>query len=132
MLEIGDSMFMCISALVGIALYLITVFSWRMPTILKMIAEFQEIIEKGEQKRKKWNFPSIQLLKYFIESNDSVATANYRKLNARIEWASEWYYFLLVKLSSLGCMIPPLFLTIVNYIIFDMGDESYFLPLPMV
>lgn len=67
----------------------------------------------------------------FLESNDPVAVANYTKLNEKIEWASGWYYFLLVKFSSLGCMIPAVFLTIVNYTIYDMGDESYFLPLPI-
>lgn len=71
------------------------------------------------------------LLKTSLESNDPVATANYRKLNEKIEWASECYYFLLVKFSTLGCMIPASCLTILNYAIFNMGDDSYFLPLPI-
>lgn len=61
----------------------------------------------------------------FLESNDPVAMADYTKLNEKIESASGWYYFLLVKFSSLGCMIPAVVLTIVNYTIYDMGDESY-------
>lgn len=46
MLEIGDSFFMCISNIVGIALLLITI--WKMPITLRMITEFQEIIEKSK------------------------------------------------------------------------------------
>lgn len=44
--EYEYSFFMSISAIVGIALFLITI--WKMPIISNLIAEFQEIIEKSE------------------------------------------------------------------------------------
>lgn len=67
-----------------------------------------------------------------IESHDPVTTANYRKLNQKIEQASELYYFVLVTFATLGCIIPALLLTAINYAVFDLTDESYFLPLPIL
>lgn len=51
MLDIGDSVFMCISAIVGIALVLVTI--WKMPIVSRIIAQFQEIIEKSKNKSNK-------------------------------------------------------------------------------
>lgn len=66
------------------------------------------------------------------DSNDPIAKRNYRKSNDIVELFSEMYYFLLVKISVPGIVLPPLVLTIVNYYVYDMGNESYFLPFPFL
>lgn len=49
----------------------------------------------------------------------------YNNLNRTIENLSEIFYFALVKVSFLGITLPPLFTGLVNYFIYDFGDESF-------
>lgn len=67
-----------------------------------------------------------------LESDDPILKTNYQKLNEIIELVSEIYYFLLLKISIPGVILPPLFVTIVNYYVYDLGNESYFLPFPFL
>lgn len=61
-----------------------------------------------------------------------VSQKMYVKLNEHIEYGSEILYLIMVKISAPGCVVPHLLLTIVNYFIFDLDDESYVLPFPVM
>lgn len=38
----------------------------------------------------------------------------------------------MAKLSAVGTIAPALLLTVVNYFVYDLGDDSYFLPFPVM
>lgn len=48
----------------------------------------------------------------------------YDELNAKIERLCKWLYIALVRVALAGTMLPPLLITLVNYYIYDLGDES--------
>lgn len=41
-------------------------------------------------------------------------------------------YFIMAKMSVVGTVLPALMLTLVNYFVYDLRDESYFLPFPVM
>lgn len=61
-----------------------------------------------------------------------MSTILYSELNEKIESASEWSLFILVKFVFAGTVLPLLYVFAVNYYIYDMGDGSFFLPWPML
>lgn len=65
-----------------------------------------------------------------LESDNPVMKMNFQNLNEVIEQVSEIYYFLLVKLSIPGVLVPPLVVTAINYYVYD--SNSYFLPFPFL
>lgn len=71
---------------------------------------------------------------YFLilESINPVSHAAYVKLNAKIEFLSEIMYLLTVRLSMPGTSLPALLITLVNYFINDLGEESFYLPFLVV
>lgn len=56
----------------------------------------------------------------------------YVKTTERIERMFRSLDIFLVKLSFVGVLIPPLLNTAVNYFVYDMGDESFLMPRPMM
>lgn len=60
------------------------------------------------------------------------STAVYIKLNGNIEWTCQLLEITIVKLTSAGVLIPPLLITAVNYFIYDLKDESYYLVCPVM
>lgn len=64
-------------------------------------------------------------------SNKCSATL-YTQTNQDIEKVCEIIYLIMTKLSVAGTILPPLLLTAVNYFVYDLHDESYFLPFPVM
>lgn len=58
--------------------------------------------------------------------------AVYHKLNAKIEKVSEIYYFIVMKLAVPGALLSALILTTASYFSFHLGNESYYLPYPLL
>lgn len=58
-----------------------------------------------------------------IEQDDGLQTL-YNGLNGKIERMCKWLYIAMIKVSIAGTMLPPLLITLVNYYIYDLGDES--------
>lgn len=56
----------------------------------------------------------------------------YVKVNEKIERGSKIIYCILPEISFAGVVIPPLLITSVNYFIYDLKDESYLLPFPVM
>lgn len=56
----------------------------------------------------------------------------YYELIVNIERMSELTYIVLVKVSIVGIFQPYLIITIVNYFILDMENESFYLPYPVM
>lgn len=54
------------------------------------------------------------------------------KLNERIERMSELIYFVQVKLTMVALILPAVFITLVNHFVFDLNENSYFMPIPVV
>lgn len=60
------------------------------------------------------------------------AWITYNDVNEKIERCSKIIYFISAKLSSAGVVLPTALITAVNYSIYDLKEESYFLPFPVV
>lgn len=115
----------------------IMVMIWNMPSILYVIEKFEEIIEKSkwEWRRFKWRNANNKVrfdLFWVTESHDPIAMSKYSELNKKIELLSEIYYFFVVKLTMPGVVLPSFLLTIINYFVYNLDADSYFLPIPIV
>lgn len=62
--------------------------------------------------------------------NNRMSKLKYTDVNQKIERVTEILYFIIVKLNIPGCVIPPLIATMVNYYIYKLGDESFYLGAP--
>lgn len=67
-----------------------------------------------------------------LNIRDKNALKNCITINERIERRSELIYSVLIKSSVAGAILPALLLTTVNYFIYGLGKESYFLPFPIM
>lgn len=56
----------------------------------------------------------------------------YTKLNEKIERVSKWSYIALVYIAFGGCGLCSLFVSYINYYIFDLKDESFLVPTPLM
>lgn len=66
-----------------------------------------------------------------LEPSDSALKVRRNGLNEKIERISKLIYFLVVKLTTLGVLLPALFITLINYFIYDLKDDSYYLSFPI-
>lgn len=57
--------------------------------------------------------------------------AKYDQMIEKIELISRIFQFILYKFSLAITVIPPLLLSAVNYYILELGDDAYFLPVPI-
>lgn len=65
-------------------------------------------------------------------STGGVLLDEYAELNAKIERVSKFLYILLIRITPAGIMFPNLLITIGNYFILNLGDESYYLDWPLL
>lgn len=56
----------------------------------------------------------------------------YMELTEKIERMSKLVYTIFVEASLAGLITPPMLITLVNYFIYDLNDESYHLPTPVM
>ena len=56
----------------------------------------------------------------------------YIESNEKVEKFYESYQFAIVKLTYASLLLPPMLITTVNYFIYDLKDESYFLGIPVM
>lgn len=66
-----------------------------------------------------------------IANKDDVER-KYRKINEKIELISKLTYFVFFKFCAPGVALLAQLIAIVNYFVLDLGDESFYLPLPVM
>lgn len=74
-------------------------------------------------------FAFIENVNVYIHSivlDDLALKAIYDVIDAKIERMSKIIKFLLVDVAQIGCIFPPAIVTAINYLVYDMGEESYF------
>lgn len=118
----------CCYALVSMAKCLLdsVITMRRIPQILKFIELFDVFIENSK------SFPIFYSLFHNFLINfpptgsfHSHSVAMNNKLVERIERMSEMIHLILIKLSFSAVVISPLLVTVVNFFVFGMGDESF-------
>lgn len=105
-IEKADTFYVCTSYVACECVYLICI--WKCGKIFTFIEEFDAYINS-------------------IVSNDLMVKTIYKEVDAKIERMTEIIKFLLVKVSLFGYSLPAPIITGINYFIYDLGDESYFL-----
>ena len=63
--------------------------------------------------------------------NNPISKSKYCVLNSKIELASKIFNLFVVKFSMPGVVLPAFLLTIINYFMYNLGNDSYFLSLPI-
>lgn len=56
----------------------------------------------------------------------------YNGVNVKIERLSKLIHFVLTKLTVVGLELPALAITMINYFVYDLSEESFFLPEPLM
>lgn len=69
---------------------------------------------------------------FLIELNDPKPKIEYLEMNENMDKMAHWTYFIFTKLTLPIFILSNLLLTAVNYFVLDMGEESYFLPSPIL
>lgn len=111
-----------------------------MPTILNVIVRLEKIIQKSTENTLKPHLRPICMkiqLNYFTspffsEINDPTANAKYHYMHEKIERASKLYYFTVTRYNTPIFYLSSLMSTVINYFVFDLGDESYSLPFALL
>lgn len=67
-----------------------------------------------------------------LEVNNPAFRAMATEMDERIELISKVLHFILTKLTVAGIHLPPIVLTAINYFIYDLKDDSYVLPFPLM
>ena len=62
----------------------------------------------------------------------ATSTSIYIELNEKIEFICKLLHVVSVHLTVNGVMVPQLLITVINYFIYDLKDESYFLSFPVM
>lgn len=130
--NMSDSFYVSISALSCICNLLISI--WRVQQIIRLIEKFEQFIEKSGYIKKQITL-EIQFggqIFSISESINPVSNTVYVKLNATIEFLTGILHFLVTRLSLIGICLPALLITLVNYFVSDLGEESFNLPFVVV
>lgn len=118
------------------SIYMIINF-YNMPKILKLIEKFETFIDQSKSFGWKSSFFLLKfwISIYFLEClgiKKSDTSTKYSDLIEIIEKVTKWYYIVYVKVTSIGMIFATLLITLINYFVNDLGDESYFLAFPVL
>lgn len=69
---------------------------------------------------------------FSIGSRNPISKSKYVNLINNIERMSKFFHFVLTKLTVASVVAPDVLITLGNYFIYDLGDESYYLSAPMM
>lgn len=131
--ESADTIYMILSSLACAGFLKIS--DWKISNILELIGEFEQFIEKSMGFCLKWGFVYRNKIKWIhlnVGSKDATSRAMYIELIEKIERLTQLIYIGVVKLTIPGIIIPALSLTLINLFVYDLGDDSFFLPFPVM
>lgn len=120
--DYGKTIYGIISMLVFSQNFLITINN--SVAIFKLIDRFENFMEKSK-------LFSIQSQKepfsVFIREWSS-----FWKIIGQLIWFFDLIYIVITKYSIPGLMMPSFLITAVNYFVRDLGEESFYIPCPMM
>lgn len=121
----------CASVIILSGFFIYIVQIWRNAEIFQLIEHFEKFIEQSKSTKNCSTFSENEILS-IIMINFSIGLDRtlYAALNERIERISKLVYFCLTYLSAPGALLPPFALSVVNYFVYDLGDESFYLTYP--
>ena len=67
-----------------------------------------------------------------VGASDTALKIKFSELNEKIERISKLIHFILVKLTLAGVELPAFFITLINYFIYDLKDDSYYFSFPIM
>lgn len=110
---------------------------WKCPKIYMYIEKIDEVIAKRKLKRI-WKSKSIEKQCVHTKSiftadlSNAAHTAIFADLNEKIEKNSKILHFIFVELTTIGIEVPALLVTLNNFFILNLNDESYYLSFPVM
>lgn len=69
---------------------------------------------------------------FFLGSFNPISKAKFSDVSDRIERMSKFFHFVLTKLTLVGVVAPSAIMTVYNYYINDLGEESFYLPVSVM
>lgn len=67
-----------------------------------------------------------------IGLDNPVMSKIFNEMSVKIERMSRFFNSVLTRLTTAGIMLPSLIITLVDYFIYDLGKESYYLSWPIL
>lgn len=115
---------------------------WKMESILQAIEKNEDFIGKSELTivvihgiiRQNQGMRAVMKNKNCLQilgSNNTILWSSFNELSGKIEWMSQRLHFFVTQLTLIGLMSPSLLITIGNYFIFDLSNESFYLSCPL-
>lgn len=115
---------------------------WKMTNILKLMKNCDNFIDKRKTiffknfhtDKNEFQFKMDYLKLYFLlpfllpGSQNPASAIEYTQMDMKIERLSKLAFFVMVKCTVLGFVLPSLLITTANHFIYDLGNESFFLP----
>lgn len=133
--SIGESAYSyCMSITLLWCTLLMTADTLKIPNILQLIEKYDEFIHK----RKSAAIIALFFVNYptqitgSLNTESSKMTLKYAELIEKIERMTGIFYFSLAKVSVSGSFLPAFLITVVNYFIYDLGDKSFYLTVPVM
>lgn len=130
--ENGISFYGAISVFVFSPSFLLTIY--KSADIFELMNKFEKFIEQSELRQiflyVGWNW-SVYAVK--IGQSDSASHAvNYNELNGKIERICRLIYITTAQCSTPGIIAPSFLITAVNYFVYDLSDESFYISCQMM
>lgn len=126
--DYGFTLYNLISIFDPFVVYLI--FIWQSGDTLEFIENCERFIDKSTLAVWSWEkFVVFEKIKSVFLFTGIHSTAEYNELNEKIELFNKLLYFLFAS-SLLIVLLTAVSYTIVQYFIFDMGEDSFYLFIP--
>lgn len=133
--EFGTSFSSCIMILTNTIFNLINIVE--MKNIVKLIGQFEDFIEMSRLTQQSLNsFPLQNLIAFGTfeigSQSNSASKTMYSNLSEKIKHISKWTYVFMMQIIVVGFASGTLASCYANYYIFDLKEESFILPVPLM
>lgn len=131
--EYGYSFYTSTTVFFNTGYFLIKI--WKMPAIFGFINGLEDFIKKSKPSygfEVHWKRKKTWFLWTILGLDISTSRYMYSKMNEKIEMVSQILHFAFVKVTLPGLMVPFFVISAVNYLMYDLKDESFQLPYPVM
>lgn len=119
------------------AMFAFMICIWKKEQMFEMLQSFEAFIEKSEF----WYIFSLFFRDHLVliclnlmyaGSHTSIAKIEYDELAKKIEWMTKLFHTILIKITFPICNLPPLLITLINFYVLKLDDDSFNMQFPIM